>query len=301
MRKMQILFGRFFWKFASDMKITLLGTGANKCIPAFRCRCPVCKNARIAGGKDVRQNSSALIENGNGDMILIDMPPQILSLLRNSKVDETLVHDILFTHRHEDHILGARSFFHGSSEKDFIFDNKINVYMPESALKSMSGKFLFNKISDKFDPETVDYKIIFPLSYNSFFISGIKITPLETNHLKIKGAEIDEDSFGYLFETENDKSFAYLLDAPKKLPDKTLYILQQKRIDLIVVDCTYEETTDSTGHSDIQGVIELNKKINPSRMIISHIGHKNLSHKDLVHALSRHNIEVGYDGMVIAF
>ena len=156
------------------MQITFLGTGANECIPAFRCTCPICENARKIGGKNIRQNSAVLIRNNDGTNLLIDMPPQIISLLRKSGVDDSLINNVLFTHRHEDHILGARYLFQNVEEKGFIQKKKVNLFMPESAYWSMSGKFLFNKSARKLKTITKSYEINFVKAYSSFRVSDIK-------------------------------------------------------------------------------------------------------------------------------
>jgi phosphoribosyl 1,2-cyclic phosphate phosphodiesterase len=281
------------------MKITLPGTGANECIPAFRCKCRVCEHARQNGGNNIRLNSALFIENNDGSNLLVDMPPQIISLLRNSKIDDTLIKNVLFTHRHEDHILGARYLFQGVPEKGFEQYGKVDLYMPKSAYWSMSGKFLFNKSAIRLNTRTNDYKINFVLAYKSFLISGMKITALETNHLKEKGSGKEDETFGYLIQTTDGITVVYLLDAAKELPDRTLEILITKKIDLLIADCTFTKTRKYTGHSDIEGAIELKKIVNPDKMIISHIGHQNMNHFDLELVMDKQDIIVGYDGMKI--
>lgn len=273
------------------MKITLLGTGANECIPAFRCKCPICTNARIEKGKEIRQNSCALIENTCGESLLIDMPPQIMSLLANSELDSTYINNILFTHRHEDHILGARYLFQGCSRKGFEIELKAQVFMPETVYTSMSGKFLYNKPSSELEINTENYKINFVKALKTYSIAGMKVTPVKTNHL--------DESFGYIIEDVTGKTIVYLLDAAKVLPEKTLEILSMKQIDVLIVDCTFKETNRDSGHSDIEGAIELKKTVKPIKMILSHIGHRNLSQRELVSTMSFHHIEIGYDGMTI--
>ena len=290
-------YGKFFREYVYSMQITLLGTGANECIPAFRCKCPVCEHARKNGGKNIRQNSSVFIRNNDGSNLLIDMPPQIISLLRNSRIDDSSLANVLFTHRHEDHILGARYLFQNVEEKGFIQKYKVNIYMPESAYWSMSGKFLYNKSAHKLKTITNSYEINFVKSYSSFKISDFNITALETNHLKEKGSGKEDETLGYMIKNAYNTTFVYLLDAAKILPDKTIEILCKNNIDLIIADCTYKVTRNYTGHSDIEGAIELRKRINPKKMIISHIGHQNMNHEDLELTMKQYDIEVGFDGM----
>jgi len=281
------------------MEIILPGTGANECIPAFRCKCQVCEHARQNGGKNIRQNSSLFIKSNNDLYLLIDMPPQILSLLRNSNIDDTYISNVLITHRHEDHILGARYLFQNVPEKGFEQSKKINLYMPESAYNSMSGKFLFYKDTPYLKKYTDNYTINTITSYHSFTVSGFTITSLETNHLKAKVSGRDDESFGYIIESDKGTTIVYLIDAAKKLPLKTIEILKSKKIDLLIYDCTFKETNNNYGHSDIPGSIELKEKLNPVKMIISHIGHRNMNHEELEVKMAPYGIEVGFDGMKI--
>ena len=70
------------------MKIKLLGTGALEGIPAFRCKCKTCSEARQKGGKFVRQNASAYIEGRDGERVLIDVPPSILLLANRAGISD---------------------------------------------------------------------------------------------------------------------------------------------------------------------------------------------------------------------
>ncbi len=281
------------------MEIILPGTGANECIPAFRCKCLICEYARHNGGRNIRQNSSLFIKTRTGSHLLIDMPPQILTSLRNSNIDDTSISNVLLTHRHEDHILGSRYLFQNVTEKGFIQSNKVNLYMPESAYKSMSGKFLFNKDTPDFKKSTDYYTINIITSYSSFKISDFTITPLETNHLKLKKTGNNDESFGYIIESDEGQTIVYLLDAAKNIPLKTIEILKSKEIDLLFSDCTYRETEIYSSHLDIKGAIKLNDTFNPVKMIISHIGHQNMNHEELERKMVPYGIEVGFDGMTI--
>jgi phosphoribosyl 1,2-cyclic phosphate phosphodiesterase len=278
------------------MTLTLLGTGANECIPAFRCSCPNCTNARQMGGRHIRQNSCALLSNGK-EQFLIDMPPQIIPLLRSRNITETQLKGIFFTHRHEDHILGARYLFNSKGISEDDTGESLNVFMPASAYHAMSGKFLYGKKETRIPQKTKGYTIRIPRPYRSLRAGSIRVTPLETNHLKKKGSV--DDSFGYLIENEEGRRIAYLIDASRDLPMKTLDILGHCRPDLLITDCTYSKTDPSGCHSDIRGAEILFKAVRPGRMIVSHIGHQNFNHDVLVEKLSAAGIETGYDGMKI--
>ena len=52
------------------MKIQYLGTAAAEGIPAIFCECENCRKSRMAGGRNIRTRSQALID----DRLLIDFP-----------------------------------------------------------------------------------------------------------------------------------------------------------------------------------------------------------------------------------
>ncbi len=276
------------------MKIVLLGTGADECIPAFGCRCPTCTYSRDIGGKNIRQNSSMLIDN-ESELILFDMPPQIMTQLRNYDIDETCIQNVLFTHRHDDHIAGARYLFQRRKQKGYQELNQINAYMSESTYRHLQMRF--SKLDHYGSPvpfENVDCEMI--QSYKRFSIGTLTITPLETNHLRMK--QSTDECFGYLIETVNGITISYLLDAGSDIPDRTLEIMRESNLDLLITDCTFL-SSDNPGHMDLKRVRALQEEVKPGRMIISHIGHSNNTHDTLVQNLVESGIEVGFDGLTI--
>ena len=203
------------------MILTLPGTGANECIPAFRCTCQVCSNARKWRGKELRQNSCAVVESSSGGLTLIDMPPQILALLNQSGLDDAQIKQIFFTHRHEDHILGARSLFQWKPGKGFQIEEAVEVYLPRSVWSSMSRKFLSDKKIDTLPMTSGSYQLNFMSDSQSVIRDDVKITPLETGHLMSKSPDCGEETLGYLFEEKNGSTLAYMMDTPKDMPDAT--------------------------------------------------------------------------------
>ncbi|GEM_PF-3408237 len=291
------------------MKVTLLGTGADHCIPAFRCLCPVCQDARKRG--ITRQNSCAVIERDDGNLILIDMPPQIMLMFGNYHIPDEKIYDVLITHRHADHTLGLRYLFHGKHEKGFSVKEPVNLHIPKQAFESISKKIHSDKKDLQLHPTETDfYKIHFIETYKSFTIRDTKVTPIETGHLLAKiarDANLDkplksseqsgEATLGFIFENADGKTFAYLLDASMKLPQRTVEILEKKKIDSLILECTYSHESWFTGHFDIDGVVEFKEKFKPDWMSVSHVSHKNLKTSDLADKLAKNGIKPSFDGM----
>ena len=82
------------------MKIQYLGTAAAEGIPAIFCECENCKKSRIAGGKNIRTRSQALID----DKLLIDFPADTYMHFLKYDVPLAKIKNCLITHSHSDHL-----------------------------------------------------------------------------------------------------------------------------------------------------------------------------------------------------
>ena len=67
------------------MKLTFLGTGAGEGYPGLWCRCPHCDYARRHGGKNLRANSCAVID----ERVLLDVGPACFDNAARFGVDLT--------------------------------------------------------------------------------------------------------------------------------------------------------------------------------------------------------------------
>ncbi len=81
-------------------RFILLGTGTSVGVPVIGCACPVCTSN---DAKNKRTRAAALVGLPEGNL-LIDTPPELrLQLVREGV---GIVHSVLFTHEHADHIFG---------------------------------------------------------------------------------------------------------------------------------------------------------------------------------------------------
>src|SRR5271165_2186405 len=84
----------------SPRTFTFLGTGTSVGIPMIGCDCAVC---RSDNPKNHRYRCSVLIETPGGN-ILVDTTPELRLQLVREHVK--LVHAVLYTHYHVDHLFG---------------------------------------------------------------------------------------------------------------------------------------------------------------------------------------------------
>ena len=82
------------------LQMTLLGTGTSNGVPMIGCHCEVCSSANP---RNHRTRTGVFIQAPLGNF-LIDTPPELRMQLLREKID--LVHAVVFTHGHADHIFG---------------------------------------------------------------------------------------------------------------------------------------------------------------------------------------------------
>lgn len=237
--------------------ITILGSGTSYGVPTLDCaisnysHCPkkVCRDA-LNDSKHKRGRSSILVEY-NDKAVLIDCSPDFREQALREKIKH--IDAVLFTHRHMDHIGGIpdlRSYSHGVA-------HGLPVYASGETIEAISETFRYI-----FDPETfvgggipsIQRHIIH--SPNTLFEETF--IPIPVIHGNCLGC------FGYRFG-----NIAYIPDV-KEIPEESLALL--KDLDLLIIDCLRMEKSHST-HFTYPEIMELYKKIQPKRILGTHLCH----------------------------
>lgn len=81
------------------MEIQYLGTAAAEGLPALFCDCETCRKARVAGGKEVRTRTQAVVDR----RVLIDFPPDTYAHALSYSLKLGQIQHLLITHSHMDH------------------------------------------------------------------------------------------------------------------------------------------------------------------------------------------------------
>lgn len=286
------------------MKITFLGTGAAESIPAFRCMCKICENARQKRGKELRQNSSAYIEGKYGSSILVDMPSHVKMALDMYGLNDKNLDAIVFSHYHLDHMGGASALLNILDKNGHIGDNYIKAYMPEDCYKTLFDGMFYDQI----DLNKIDYskyyslEILRNLEKASCSCGKLHFQALDTNHLiDHPGVPYKRECHGYLF-SEDEKNIAYLVDSSSMLPDATVKALtgDGMELDCLINECTFDVYPgQKMGHSTLESVVKTRELLKPKQMILTHISHRNFTHEKLVEYMAKYDIKVAWDGMAL--
>ena len=268
------------------MNIRLLGTGAADGIPGFFADDMVSRYARDNGGKDVRTRSAAVVDG----VLKIDLPPDTLIQLQRDRLDARDWTALLFTHSDDDHI---------------AVDELQYAMIPFTELDYLPFTVFANRhVSDEIRTRYPEWpmEILETRSFEPFQHAGYTITPVKATHIE------HEDCQNLIIQAEG-KSLLYATDTGI-WPEETFEFLRAFRFDALVIECT-DGFNDSTykGHLNVDGVLSVIARLradgvvdDASRVVTTHHGHfGNARHCDLEQALLPHQIEPGYDGMVIEF
>jgi len=221
------------------MRLKLIGTGNAAGVPLFGCDCLLCAKAKE--NTDFRRGpASAVLEIDNKKYLLDAGAMDIADKFSDKKPDA-----IFLTHFHPDHVQGLFHLRWGKGEN-------IPVYCPPDS----------TGCSDLFKNPGI-LKFNTKKKFEEFSIGYLKVTPLPLIHSKL--------TFGYLFELDNQR-IAYLTDT-KGLPPKTALFLEDRNIDLLIIDTSHAPNVNDTNHNNLNDSLDICERLKPVRTVLTHISH----------------------------
>ena len=248
----------------------LLGTGTSVGVPMIGCGCPVCTGGHP---RNQRLRSAALVGLPEGNL-LIDTPPDLRTQLLRERVG--IVHSVLFTHAHADHIFGLddlRLF-------PFYLGHPVPLYTEEGVEQVIRQAFSY-----AFDDRPVTHAGAVPqlqfhrIELSPFEVLGTRVVPIRLEHgprFRVLGFRIGD--------------FAYCTDT-NALPPASWELLQG--LDTLVLGALRDRPHPT--HFSLEEAIEVARRLNPRRTVFTHISHE-LDH-DTINARLPAKLEMGYDGM----
>lgn len=255
----------------SQLKIQFLGTGTSQGIPIIGSTHPVCFSYNP---KDKRLRSSVLLSK-DGKNIVIDCGPDFRQQMLRANV--TSLEAILFTHEHNDHVLGiddTRPF-------SFYAQKAMDIYANERTMNEIRTRFPYVFADEKYPgaPSLTEHLI----DINSFEVSGFKVQPLEILHGSLP-------IFGFLV----DDKFAYITDA-SYISEETLEKI--RNVEVLVLN-TLRKTEKHYSHFTLEEALEIAEIVKPQRTYFTHIS-VSLGFHDEVQAELPDNVYLAYDELEI--
>ncbi len=272
------------------MKIKFLGTGASEGVPAIFCQCDICKNARAAGGREIRTRCQAIIN----DELLLDFGPDTYAHILRYSMDITEIRYCLITHTHSDHLypedIDARA--HGFA----ILDPALPplTIIGSGGVRDIVVRRGGNKVTDD---GRVIFRQAFPFEPVEF--EGYRVIPISAIHST-------KEPLVYIV-THGGKTLLYAHDTDV-LPDGTLYRIAEMGIffDLVSMDCTEGiKHINYRGHMNIERDLIFRQKLCDLRLagadtvfVANHFSHNGrLSYAHAVEDEINRGLLIAYDGM----
>lgn len=251
------------------MKITFLGTGTSQGIPIIGSKHPVCLSQN---SKDKRLRVSVMIE-WDDYRYIVDCGPDFRQQMLSNDVDR--IDGILFTHEHNDHVIGLddiRPFYFRQSD--------ISVYAEDRVIDELKKRFeyVFQEENKYPGAPTLDVNLV---DVESFKLKNMEVQPIRVYHNKLP-------VFGYRM---ND--FAYVTDA-KTIPDSEMEKL--KGLKVLVLNALRLKPHHS--HFNLEEALEIISILKPEKAYLTHISHL-LGFHDDVEAELPDNVHLAYDNLQI--
>lgn len=273
----------------------MLGTAAYERVPSMFCNCAVCRQARELGGKELRADTQALID----DNILIDIGLDTYHNFLKCGADfATDLEHILITHTHIDHFFleELRMKMNASNAKDT--NPNITLYGSEKC-KEYFAKGL--------PDNTLDFKAVKP--YEPFSVGKYTVTAFPAIHAEL-------DAYVYII-SDGEKTVFYSLDTAILEDEKIYAYLKDNKIrfDAVFADCCFAwlPIERPSRHMSLIGNVIFKDKLSAVGAVdentawyLTHFSHNGLfkdgepmTHDDMSRDAEKYGMLVAYDTMQI--
>lgn len=252
-----------------------LGTGTSVGVPVIGCRCPVC---RSDNPRNQRYRASVLINTPQGN-ILIDTTPELRLQLLRAQVD--VVHAVLYTHYHADHLFGlddVRLF-------PLRLDGPLPIYCTDEVEEVIRQAFAyaFHPSGEELPPGVLPKLKFHRIAEEPFEVLGERITPIPLQHgrFNVLGFRIG--------------AVAYCTDV-SGIPDRSWPLLYD--LDVLILDAL-RPGKPHPSHFSLEEALAVIERVRPRRAYLTHMSHA-MDYDALVRQLPPH-IAPAYDGLSFEF
>lgn len=279
------------------MTLRYLGTAAAEGVPGIFCDCAVCRQARRAGGRNIRTRSQAVVD----ETLLIDLPADTYLHVLHDGLDLKKIKSLLLTHSHSDHLYPAElymrrdGFAHTRSGAPLPL---LNVFASGGTMRTLSGFF-----AQEGQARRCRLKMRTVWAFESFGTAGFRVTPLAADH--------DESTEPLIYIIEKGgKSLLYANDTGY-FPEATWSFLEKAkpRFSMVSLDCTGIMLNYKTHHMGLDGGAEVKRRMLETGLAdettlwyVNHFSHNGLVNYDQLVPLAREKgFEVSYDNLSVEF
>lgn len=272
------------------MQLRFLGTSAAEGWPAVFCSCRACREARLAGGKNIRTRASLLLDGE----ILVDFPPDLYHHFLTYGLEYRKLKYLLVTHGHRDHFSPAELKWR---KPPFIDTEGCETL-------TIAGNWYVMDCLREMLEEPGEYKIITREleAYHREELGRFTVWPLPANHAPEKGA------FLYLLAGGGKRIFiAY--DTGWFLEPVWEWLAENAEppLDCVVMECTAGPGEGGEEHMGFTEVLKTRDRLakigllRPETLCLTtHFSHTGgLLQSQLEEFFAPEGIAVAYDGMEV--
>ena len=253
-------------------EMVFLGTGTSHGVPLIGCGCETCTSSN---SKNWRTRCSVVFGLPEGNL-LIDTTPELRVQLLAQGIG--LVHAVLYTHAHADHLFGIDDLRIFSR----YLGHDVPVYCEKRVEKQIRHSFpyVFDPVLRRFPAGGVPRLTIHQIDEDPFDLLGETIIPIRIDHGLTP-------AFGYRIG-----DIAYCTDV-KSFPSTSYARLEG--LDTLILDCLRPQP--HTTHLGLDEAVEIAQRVGARRTLFTHMSHR-LEH-EATNRLLPPGIELAYDGLSI--
>ncbi|HVC94578.1 MAG TPA: MBL fold metallo-hydrolase [Pirellulales bacterium] len=253
-------------------QLVFLGTGTSVGVPIPGCDCSTCRS-----GDDRNQRTRCGLAVGLAcGNLLVDTPTDLRSQLLREQIG--LVHAVLYTHDHADHLFGLDDL----RVLSFYLGGKLPLYCEEQVEQRIRRSFdyAFNDDAESLHEGAIPQLSFVRITTAPFELLGTRVVPIRLKHGRF-------DVLGFRFG-----NVAYCTDT-NQIPDESWPLLEG--LDVLVLDALRRKPHPT--HLSLDEAIAVARRLRPRRTLFTHMSH------DLEHAATNAalpaTMELAYDGLKV--
>jgi phosphoribosyl 1,2-cyclic phosphate phosphodiesterase len=253
---------------------TFLGTGTSVGVPMIGCECAVC---RSTNPRNQRYRSSVLISTAAGN-ILIDTAPELRLQLLRQRVG--VVHAVLYTHYHADHIFGLDDLR--------PIPRLLGGPVPLYCVAEVEGKirtafsYAFGPGADLMPGGFIPKLTFQRITSEPFTVLDEKVIPIPLEHAQF-------DVFGFRID-----DVAYCTDV-SQISRESMARLEGVRV--LVIDALRHQPHPA--HFGLNQALDVISSLEPEQAYLTHMSH-DLDYDTVNHTLPP-GVAMAYDGLQFEF
>jgi phosphoribosyl 1,2-cyclic phosphate phosphodiesterase len=253
-------------------QMVMLGTGTSVGVPVIGCGCAVC---RSENPQNKRTRCSVILGLPGGNL-LIDTSPDLREQLLREKIG--LVHAVLYTHEHADHIFGLDDL----RLMQFYVGGAVPLYCEVSVEQRIRKSFdyAFTEVAD-LHPGAVPQLAFRRIGLEPFDVLGAQVTPVRLKH----GKRFDVLGFRI-------GNVAYCTDANAIGPEG---MERLRGLDVLILDAL--RPRGHATHFSLEEAVEVARQLQPRQTYFTHMSHE-LEH-DATNAALPAEMRLAHDGLRI--